>query len=170
MKEEIVQAKTLTNEEKQQLFGWGTDIFGGDVQNLSWRPMELHFILKINGKAIGHLGLIKEQLVIGDKHFDIAGVGDIITIPEMRGKGIAQKLMNHAINFFIKEWKVDVGVLFCFERLVPFYQSLGWEMANNPVYVLQPTEQIKFPNQLMIYISEGKKWPAGTIEISSLPW
>jgi predicted GNAT family N-acyltransferase len=170
MKEEIVQTETLTNDEQQQLFGWGIDVFGGDAQNLTWRPMELHFVMKINEQAVGHLGLIREQLAIGGKLFDIAGVGDIITIPEMRGKGIAQKLMSHAINFLFREWKVDAGILFCFEKLVPYYQSLGWKIVNNPVYVLQPSGQVKFPNQLMVFTAEGKKWPEGIIEISSLPW
>ena len=98
MTERIVQTETLTGEEKKQLFGWGENIFGGNIHNLSWRPMEQRFILKIDEESVGHLGLIREQLVIDGVAFDIAGVGDVVTIPEMQRKGVARKLVNHAIK------------------------------------------------------------------------
>lgn len=169
MKEELIQTKTLSEQEHIQLFEWGTDIFGGSAQNLTWRPMELHFILKIEGNSVGHLGLIREQIIIDSKIYEVAGVGDLVTIPQMRGKGVARKLMNHATAFFFKEWKVDAGVLFCFERLVDYYHAMGWEIASNPVYVIQPSGKIRFPNQIMIFRGAGIAWREGTIEIGH-PW
>ena len=170
MTEEIVHTETLTPEEQIQLFGWGDNIFGVNEQNLSWRPMELRFILKINGEAVGHLGLIRDLLVIDGIHFDIAGVGDIVTIPAMQRKGVARRLLNYAVDFFLNEWKVDAGILFCSERLVHYYQSQGWQIANNPVFVKQPSGQIKFPIQMMVWPTKSKTWTEGTIRINSLPW
>lgn len=170
MTEEIVQTETLTPEEQIQLFEWGDNIFGGNGQNLTWRPMELRFILKINGEPVGHLGLIREQLVINGIQFDVAGVGDIVTIPAMQRKGVARRLMKYAVDFFLNEWKVDAGILFCSERLVPFYQSQGWQIANNPVFVKQPSGQIRFTIQMMVWQTKSKTWPEGTIRIDSLPW
>jgi GNAT superfamily N-acetyltransferase len=166
----IIQTDTLTPIEEKQLFEWGDDIFGGDELGLSWRPMELRFIQKIDGESVGHLGLIKDQIEVDGKLFNIAGVGDIVTIPEIRGKGVAKKLLNHSMDFFINEWKVDAGVLFCFDSLVPFYQACGWQIANNKVFVMQPSGQIQFPNQLMVYPAEGIIWPEGTIYLNCLPW
>jgi GNAT superfamily N-acetyltransferase len=166
----IIQTDTLTPIEEKQLFKWGNDIFGGDELGLSWRPMELRFIQKIDGESVGHLGLIRDQIELNGKTLKIAGVGDIVTIPEVRGKGIAKKLLKHSMEFFIDEWKVDVGILFCLEQLVPFYQSCGWKTANNEVYVMQPSGQIKFPNSLMVYPAEGIVWTEGTINLSCLPW
>lgn len=170
MIKEIIQTKKLTQQEQFQLFEWGKDIFGSDSQNLSWRPMELHFIFKVGGNSVGHLGLIREQISVEGVPFDIAGVGDVVTIPEMRGKGIARKLMAQATAFFFEEWKVDLGVLFCFERLVPYYQSLGWEIFHSPVYVLQPSGQIRFPNQVMTLREKDFFLNKGLIEINSFPW
>lgn len=166
----IIQTETLSPEEHKQLFEWGEDIFGGNLKQFSWRPMEQRFILKIDGESIGHLGLIREQLVVDGEQFDIAGVGDVVTIPSMQRKGVAGKLMHHAIDFFLNEWKVDAGVLFCLERLVPYYQSLGWQIANNPIFVMQPTGQIRFPNCMMVWPTKRKGWIKGEIRTNSLPW
>jgi len=170
MKEALIQTKALSKKEQSQLFEWGSDIFGGDAQNLTWRPMELHFILKIEGNSVGHLGLIREQIEVDGKMYDVAGVGDLITIPEMRGQGVARRLMIHATDFFLNDWKVEAGVLFCFERLVDYYQSMGWELASNPVYVNQPSGKIRFPNHMMIFPGAGRAWTEGTIDINSHPW
>lgn len=132
--------------------------------------MELHFILKFGGDSVGHLGLIREQIEIDGKMYDVAGVGDLVAIPQMRGKGVARRLMNHATDFFLKEWKVDAGVLFCFEKLVEYYQAMGWEIASNPVYVLQPSEKIRFPNKMMNFLGAGITWREGIIDINGHPW
>ncbi len=170
MSEKIKHTKTLTKEEQRQLFGWGDDIFGGVEQNLSWRPMELRFILEIDGKAVSHVGLIKDEILVGNKAILIAGVGDIVTIPAMQGKGVARKLMNYAHHFMLNEWQVDFGVLFCFERLVPYYKSLGWEEASNSVSVMQPSGMTRFPNRMMVFPVTRKTWPSGTIRLNCLPW
>lgn len=33
---------TLSDTERQHLFGWGTDIFGAAAYNLQWRPKDWH--------------------------------------------------------------------------------------------------------------------------------
>ena len=53
MTERIIQTETLTPEEHKQLFEWGEDIFGGNLKQFSWRPMEQRFILKIDGESVG---------------------------------------------------------------------------------------------------------------------
>ena len=56
----------------------------------------------------------------------------MVTIPAMQRKGVARKLMHHATDFFLNDMESGCRRYFCLERLVPYYQSLGWQIANNP--------------------------------------
>lgn len=170
MIEKIKQTEVLTDEEKQQLFGWGEDIFGVASLNLSWRPKEPHFVLTFDGKAISHVGLVRNELSVGGRFVLVAGIGGVVTVPQMQGKGVARKLIAHVVNFFKQEWKVDAGLLFCLERMVPYYASLGWQVVEESVLIEQPSGKIKAPFPMMVLPCNGKAWPNGIVELNSLPW
>ena len=167
---EIRQVETLTDAEKQQLFGWGEDIFGVASLNLSWRPKDLHFLLYAEGLLVSHVGGLKNVVNINGESATVGGVGGVVTIREARKKGFARQLMQHTIKFFKREWEVDAGLLFCPQQMVAYYESLGWESVSNTVLIEQPNGQIASPLHVMVLPFDERSWSAGSIELQSLPW
>jgi GNAT superfamily N-acetyltransferase len=168
--EEIRQTYTLPDEEKQRLYGWGEDIFGAASLNLKWRPKSTHFLFYDGGLTVSHVGLLRHEVSVAGRPVLVAGVGGVVTVPEAQGKGIARRLMEHAATFFEREWRVDAGMLFCFERLVPFYRSLGWQIVNSPVFIEQPAGKIESPLLVMVIPCDGGAWAEGPVELNGLPW
>ncbi|MDQ3687681.1 MAG: GNAT family N-acetyltransferase [Acidobacteriota bacterium] len=161
MTEEVSLSESLTNVEKQQMFGWGDDIFGVASLNLRWRPKELHLLLHARGKAVSHVGLLKHTISVEERAVTVGGVGGVVTLPEMQKRGYAWLLMRHAAKLFC-EWKVDAGLLFCLQRMIPFYESLGWEIVGHSVVIEQPSGKIALPLKVMVLSSNGSGWPSAS--------
>lgn len=169
MTEEIKISESLSDIEKQQLFGWGKDIFGAESLNLHWRPKELHLLLYAREKAVSHVGLLKHTVSVEGRAVTVGGVGGVVTVPEMQKREYAWLLMRHAAKLF-GEWEVDAGLLFCLQRMVAFYGSLGWQVVGQPVMIEQPDGKIASPLQVMVLPSNGHVWRDGSVELDSLPW
>jgi GNAT superfamily N-acetyltransferase len=170
MAEEIRQTEALTDEEKQQLFGWGENIFDVAALNLSWRPKDLHFLLYSDGKPISHVGVLKHVISVNGEPATVGGVGGVMTVPSAQKKGFARQLMKHTARFFKQEWAVDAGLLFCLPKLTPYYEALGWQEARSPVLIEQPGGPIMSPLRVMVLPLVEEGWPSGRIELGSLPW
>ncbi len=170
MVEEIKQTEFLTDEEKQRLFGWGEDIFGVATLKLSWRPKDFHFLLYSDNKPISYVGVRKQVISVNGKPATVGGVGAVVTVPEAQRKGFAGRLMQQAAKFFEREWKVDAGLLFCFPRLVAYYEALGWKEVESPVLIEQPSGKIVPPLCVMVLPLGVEGWSSGSIELRSLPW
>src|SRR6185503_9929458 len=135
MAEEIRQAETLTDEEKQRLFGWGENIFDVAALKLSWRPKDLHFLLYSDGALVSHLGVLKHVVSVNGEPATIGGVGGVVTVPEAQKRGFARQLMQHTAKFFKQEWEVDAGLLFCLPKMAAYYEALGWQEVEGPVLI-----------------------------------
>ena len=170
MVEEIKQTQALTEDEKRQLFGWGENIFGVESLNLRWRPKDLHFLLYSDSRPVSHVGVLKHVVSVAGQPRAIGGVGGVVTVPEAQKTGCARRLMEHAAEFFQREWKVEAGLLFCLKKLEPYYEALGWQTVAGPVLIEQPNGQIDSPLRVMILPLRGQSWSHETIELRSLPW
>lgn len=169
MTEEVSLSASLTDADKQQLFGWGNNIFAVASLNLCWRPKELHLLLHARGNLVSHVGLLRHTVCVGGRAISVGGVGGVVTVPAMQRRGYAWLLMRHAAKLF-GEWQVDAGLLFCLPRMAPFYETLGWQIVERPVMIEQPSGKIVSPLQVMILPSDGRGWPDGEIDLHSLPW
>jgi GNAT superfamily N-acetyltransferase len=170
MAEEIRQANAITDEESERLFNWGENIFGLEPHTMTWRRKDVHFFMDVDNKPMCHVGILKHEVSVGGRPLTIAGLGGVVTRPEAQGKGYARKLIARAVEFFGQEWKVEFGLLFCLPRLVPYYDSLGWQAIEGPVLIEQPSGQIQMPLPAMVFPCQGRLWPAGEVELRSLPW
>jgi GNAT superfamily N-acetyltransferase len=168
--EEIRTAEALSDTEKQQLFGWGDDIFGAASLNLSWRPQDLHFLLYADGRAGSHVGILKQVVSVGGQPVLVGGVGSVVTVPGAQKKGCAAQLMREAARFLEQKWRVDAGLLFCLQRTVPFYARLGWQTIEQQVMIEQSAGKIASPLPAMVRPMGRRVWPSGTVELNSLPW
>lgn len=160
----------LSDEERRHLFGWGEDIFGADHLNLRWKPKDLHIFVDIDGRAETHVGLLQHTVVAGGRALRVCGVGGVVTALESHRKGYASRAMRFAGDFMCSEWAVDFGLLFCLDRLVPFYERLGWQRLTEPVEIEQPDGPIQSPMNVMILPCKAETWPTGRVKLNSFPW
>lgn len=170
MAEEIRQSDVITDAEKERLFNWGENIFGDEAHALSWRAKEVHFFMDVDGQPLSHAGLLKHEIQVGERRVPVAGLGGVVTRPEAQGRGYARKLVRHTAEFFAREWRVEAGLLFCLPRMVSYYAALGWQTVQEPVLIEQPAGRMASPLPVMVLPCDGRAWPAGTIELRSLPW
>jgi GNAT superfamily N-acetyltransferase len=166
---EIVQSDALTDAEKEKLFGWGEDIFGADNLNLRWRPKDVHFSLHVDGEVVSHVGVLQHEISVANRGIKVGGVGAVVTPPAWQKRGYASELMRHAANYF-ESAPVEAGLLFCLQRRVPFYESLGWRLVSHPVLIQQPSGEIVSPLEVMVLPRGGHVWPDGEIRLNSSPW
>jgi GNAT superfamily N-acetyltransferase len=166
---EIKQSDALTDAEKDKLFGWGDDIFGADNLNLRWRPKDVHFVLHVDGEAVSHVGVLQHEVSAADRAIKVGGVGAVVTAPAWQKRGYASELMRHAARYF-ETTPVEAGLLFCLQRRVPFYESLGWQLLGDPVFIQQPAAEIVSPLEVMVRPVGGNVWPRGEVRLNSFPW
>lgn len=162
----------LDPEDKRVLFEWGQNIFGVQDALLQWRPKDTHFILEADGRPASHVGVLKHTVSAGGTPVVVGGVGGVVTVPEMQGRGLAHKGMRHAAAFLCEELGVEFGLLFCLDRLVGFYESLGWQLVPERTEVEQSSGPMAMPFNTMVLPCGGgeRVWPAGEIKLNSLPW
>ena len=170
MSAEIRFAETLTDAEKAALFGWGQDIFGVEDKLYRWRPKEYHFVTEEDGRPLSHVGLIKTVVKAGGRDVTVAGVGGVVTRPEAQGRRYVHAAMRRAAEFMCQELKVDSGMLFCLQRLMPFYARQGWRLLEEETEFEQPTGRVVSPYRVMVLPCGAYEWPAGKVEVGGFPW
>jgi GNAT superfamily N-acetyltransferase len=169
MTEEIRQTESLSDEDNERFYDWGEDIFGTEELGLSWRPKDLHFMLYAHGELACHVGILKHSVSVEGTTLAVSGVGGVVTLPEFQKQGFARRLMERADEFFKTEWKVDAGLLFCLPKMEPYYGAMGWQRVEAPVTIEQPTGNVISPVGVMV-LPLTREWPAGNIDLRSLPW
>ncbi|HWT01758.1 MAG TPA: GNAT family N-acetyltransferase [Pyrinomonadaceae bacterium] len=170
MSETIRVVTELTDEERKRLFGWGEHIFGLEDGKYTWRPKEIHIVLDVDGQAASHVGLIDHTVDVGGQPVRVGGVGGVATNGEMHGRGYARKTLRYAEQFMRDEMKVEFGLLFCLDRLKPFYERQGWQLLTEPVEIEQPAGRMVSPLNVMVLPFGARVWPKGATDLRSLPW
>lgn len=163
-------SRALSKDEARRLFGWGRDIFHGARYNLQWRGTDLHCVLSSYGKPATHVGILRHVVRVRGRSVVVAGVGGVVTAPLYQWKGYASLAMKETQQFIMKKMRIDFGLLFCPDRLKPFYAQLGWRPIQAPVFIDQSTDQIRMPLNTMVLRCHSRKWPKGTIFLRSAPW
>ncbi|HVT04414.1 MAG TPA: GNAT family N-acetyltransferase [Thermoanaerobaculia bacterium] len=162
----------LSEQDRQQLLGWATDPFGTAALHLEWRPKLWHLIHRQDGLAVAKVSVLRHTIVVGDRELEVGGLGGVVTRPEYQRRGYARQLLERASNFMRGELGLDHALLFCLDRMRPFYEELGWKPIRAPVSFLNKNQEIDIPtglNAMSIDFGEAR-WPEGTIQLRSLPW
>jgi predicted N-acetyltransferase YhbS len=167
---EIRFAESLTDGERQSLFGWAENIFGEEDAKYRWREKDYHFITEEGGRALSHVGLLKTTVKAGGREVAVGGVGGVATRPEAQGRHYVHAAMKRAAEFLCAELGVEFGMLFCLPRLVPFYARQGWQLIEEEVEFEQPAGKVVSPFRVMILPCGERAWPAGKVEVAGFPW
>ena len=161
---------SLSDEELQTLQGWGSDIYGGDYLHLTWREKTWHFLCYEGTQLVGKASVLKHEVVVGGRAVIVGGVGGVVTVPAAQHRGHATALLRHLVGFLKNELAVPFGLGICFERLVPFYERLGWRRVSDKVYIHQASGRMECPMTTVTLACDDEPWPEGFVDIGSEPW
>jgi predicted N-acetyltransferase YhbS len=96
-----------------------------------------HFVRAAGSIMVSHVQVIPIELEGRDRGLLVGGVSSVMTYPEFRNEGHSTALLRRA-SAHIEASGMELGMLFCDEETVPFYERLGWHaVAHDRVIVLE---------------------------------
>ena len=169
---EIRRVKSLSEEESERLYGWSDDVFESAHLDLRCRSTDWRFLVHVDGQVVSQVGVLNHVVTVGNQEVRVGGIGGVVTVPSARLKGHARAVLQAALDFMCEEWEVEFGFLLCLDLMVPFYQKPGWQKVVDTVIMDQPSGSMPLPSGLsaVVFPCKGKEWPAGTLEMNSMPW
>jgi len=167
---EIRLTQTVTDEERQTLFGWGDDIFRARDIRFHCRKSDVHYLGTVDGQLVSHAGMVKAEVQVAGQPIAVGGIGGVVTVGTAQRKGYAERMLQQALAYMGETWQVEFGMLFCLPHVLPFYAGLGWQQIASPISIEQPEGRVLSPLAAMVMPCASERvWPAGLVEMD-LPW
>ena len=169
----IRQVSQLSPSEAHRLWGWSDDIFGTAGLSLTYRSKDgvVRFVLSTGDQGVvSHAAVLKHQAAANGSAALIGGIGGVVTIPAMQRRGYAELLVRHATKFLHDEWAVDFGLLFCIDRMVTYYERLGWRKVTCDVLIDQPSGKMPCPLHVMTMAFNPAFETIDSLDLNSAPW
>ncbi len=171
---EVRLVEQLSAEEADRLFSWGENIFNTAHLSLRYRPKDPHdrrFVLYDELNApVSHAAMLTQPARANRKQVVIGGIGGVVTIPSARRRGHATLLLRHATDFLRGEWKVDFALLFCIDRMVGYYERLGWRKVSCEVLLDQPAGKVPSPFHVMTIPFKPEFEIIDSLDLNSASW
>ncbi|MDY8136231.1 GNAT family N-acetyltransferase [Aquimarina sp. 2201CG5-10] len=139
------------------------------VIETEWAIPDWTIIYYENEQIATFYNIVLREILIDNKKYKTAGINNVITPKEFRGKGYASKALSTTEYLIFKDLKCDLGVLLCADDLIAFYQRLNWYKVNCPVYFKQSSGERLWKANTM-FLSTSKKINPKEINLNGLPW
>lgn len=123
------------------------------------RPL-VRLVARDAGRIVGHMALTLRAMRLGDHLIDVAGLCDVATDPDQRGKGIAAALLQTAID----QARQSPAAYFLLLGNARLYTAAGFQKAGNKVTYIDMqgarTRAVKteIALQLMVLSLKGETW------------
>ncbi len=98
------------------------------------RP-HVRLLIRDGARVVGHMAILWRAVRLGDQQITVAGLADVATDPDTRGKGVATALLQAAIAM-AKASPADHMILF---GNAPLYGGAGFVRVRNPLVYLDLT-------------------------------
>ena len=167
---QIRRQDEIGDDLERQLAEWTEAIFGADELKYTWAEQHWRVLVYCEGQLASTLAITEREAMVGGKTVTLAGIGNVMTPPEWRRRGLAARAMQEAAEFLCDEIPVDFGFILCSHDLIPYYQRLGWRQVNAPVVFDQPTGKVRWQEEAMALPCAEHPWPDGTVDLCGLPW
>jgi predicted N-acetyltransferase YhbS len=162
---ETIAESALTAKDEAQIAHLLARSFDTDFGGRSYFQQRHHLrlVTRQDGKIIGHMGLLFRAIRLGSQLTDIAGLADVCTDPDHRGKGVAQQLLTAAIT----NARASRATFFLLFGNANIYSGNHFRPFANPITYLDlrgaRTGEVKTEaaEQLMVLpLQDGQIWPA----------
>jgi predicted N-acetyltransferase YhbS len=168
---EVVEFGRLTDAQRAELEGDERDPFDDEGGTLRYRPKDHHVALRDDrGRLIASAGLLTTEVDVAGARFAAVGLGGVIVNAECRGRGLARRVIQEALDRARTMGPAFV-ILFCHGDRVGLYERLGFSQVGSPVSVRQPNGFADMPQQMMWYaLHPQASWPTGIVIVHDLPF
>ena len=167
---EIKAVKNLSPEESEEILKLLTVVFEADISSWTWSQDDWRVLVRVDHRIVSHVAISERTCLVNEKPVKVGGVGGVGTHPEWRSQGLASLAMRQTANFVIDQLKVEFGVLFCANEMVPYYQRLGWRMIDAPVFFEEGGIKMRCDLPVMYLPGTKPYWPWGDVDICGHLW
>jgi aminoglycoside 2'-N-acetyltransferase I len=167
---EIKSVKNLSPEEQDEVYQLLTIVYEADISTWTWSQDDWRLLVRMNDRIVSHVAITERICLVDGQPVKVGGIGGVGTHPEWRKQGLASLAMRKTADFLVKTLKVDFGVLFCANELVPYYQRLGWRTIDSPVFFGEEGEKMPCDCPVMYLPGTKPYWPWGEVNIRGRLW
>ncbi|PZF89270.1 GNAT family N-acetyltransferase [Listeria ivanovii] len=111
-----------------------------------WNDKYICYSYVDKGKVIANVSINKMDLTYQGENYRALQIGTVMTHPDYRNQGLAQKLINHVISKYEAEY--DFFYLFANDSVVEFYPKFGFERVEESSFTVDATSLKKQPSQI----------------------
>jgi GNAT superfamily N-acetyltransferase len=140
------------------------------VQKYKWSDPTYSFLATDEDVVASSVNLVAREIKWNSVKLHAAGVNNLITHKHYRGRGYAWELMDMAMKHAFASMGADVGVLFCADGLVSFYEDLGWKRTDAKVWFSQQSGKLEWTSNRMWISRSSTLSEPQTIDLCGLPW
>ena len=129
MKIDRIEEMRLTRQDEAAIARLLKAAFGTDFGGRSYyqNRHNVRLVVRDGDKVIGHMAISLRDIRMGDNLVTVAGLAEVATDPDHRGKGIASALMTAAIA----EAKASLAEFFVLFGDQALYAGVGFETKPN---------------------------------------
>lgn len=145
-------------------------------QPYGYAPADHHVVATHDGELVGHVGLQRRVIGVGERDVVVAGVGGVLVAPRSRSTGVGRRLLHAAGEAIVDPLRADFGYLGCREEVVPFYVSCGWhriqvrEIAVDRLSGRTVAQEPGPPLLVHPGVCRMEQWPDGDVDLRGRPW
>ncbi|MBT2403593.1 GNAT family N-acetyltransferase [Streptomyces sp. ISL-87] len=85
------------------------------------------------GAVSASLALLYKEIPLAGRTYRAAGLSGVVTLPELRGRGLGARLVAAARAELAADPAVDLALFSCDRELAPFYEAAGFEILPGTV-------------------------------------
>lgn len=128
IKHKDINSETLLDIIKVKSIAWPYPL----NKQIEWiennlKDDDIHVLLTDDkSKTVAYLNIVKTSISIDDEIHKCWGVGNVCSIK--KGSGFGKEILN-----LVNEWITKsncIGLLFCKEELIPYYEKTNWRSIN----------------------------------------
>ncbi|NJE08684.1 GNAT family N-acetyltransferase [Thermococcus sp. M39] len=105
--------------------------------------LENIFLYEENGKIASMIQIVEREVKIGEDFLKCAGIANVCTAPEFRGRGIAKNLMSAVIQEIDKNYEISALFAGYGEIAHSIYQKYGFKDSYFTEYGIAVEQQLK---------------------------
>ncbi len=146
--------------------------FALPADTYSWTRPSWSALIKSDQRVVAHAGIIYRVIQVGQLRVPVAGIAGVMTLPDWRRRGYARALLANATAFAALQLWAPFALVICPKEESAFYQHLGWQIAEAPIFCEQPGGQVWLEREVAVYLAcQGDvEWPSGSIDLGGTPW
>lgn len=131
---------------------------------------ELQLFARLEDRIAGSLTIIRRSIIAADQRITVAGLGNVLTRPEYRRRGVASAMLDATADLMRTRLNREFGVLMCRREVAPLYEKKGWIRVDGPTMFRQSGGVIACPDDTMVLKLDARDWPDGPIDLCGIPW